>query len=147
MQEKKILYYQKLKRLLECRIFFFGLVINIGGKMIDKNSDLKLEILKESQGYVDQIFSAISNPSQSVSGEAARFWSMIEEWGLSRDPKIFKEENRGYLVSLIAMLINAERDVAKIFMMTISRPSRKGSKWETVISKFSKTKIMSKEEK
>lgn len=115
--------------------------------MIDKNSDSKLEILKESQGYVDQIFSALSNPSQSVSGEAARFWNMIEEWGLSRDPKIIKEENRGYLVSLIAMLISAEREVAKIFMMTISRPSRKGSKWETVISKFSKTKIMSKEEK
>jgi hypothetical protein len=115
--------------------------------MTDQNSDSKLEILKESQSYVDQIFSALSNPSQSVSGEAARFWSMIDEWGLNRDPKITKEENRGYLVSLIAMMISAERNVAKIFMTHISRPSRKGSKWETVISKFSKTKIMSKEEK
>lgn len=115
--------------------------------MADKQIENKLEILKEAEKCVDQIFLARSSPSQSVTGESARIWNMIEEWGLDHDQRMLKQENKGYFVSVVAMILSAEKEAIKMCMVSMKKSSRKGSKWEKTQSKLSKTKIKTTEEK
>lgn len=106
--------------------------------MFNIHSDDKMDLLQQSEKIVDQITAAWLNPKKSISGDAARIWDAMQTWNIDQDGKLMKKENRGYFISLVAMFLNVEKETIKMCLSTISKTNRKGSKWEKVVSKFSK---------
>jgi hypothetical protein len=103
--------------------------------MNDKEISDKIELLKEAEDIVNQIYSAWENPTASVYGNAARVWNMIKTWNIDADNKLMQKDNKGRLVSLVAMIISIEKETIKMCMSSKGKKSIKGSKWEKIISK------------
>jgi hypothetical protein len=106
--------------------------------MFNSNPDNKMDLLQDAEKIVDQINAAWLNPKKSISGDAARIWDEIQAWNIDQDGKLLKKENRGYFISLIAMFLSVEKETIKMCLSTVSKTNRKGSKWDKVVSKFSK---------
>lgn len=123
-------------------------VICFGGiKMPNLEFDHKFEILQEAEKYVNEIHSARLNPTQSITGESARMWGIIEKWGLDQDPKLLKPENKGYFTTIIGMILDSEKEAIKMCINTMSNSSKRNDKWETIAFKFLEAKALSKEKK
>ena len=54
------------------------------------------------------------------------------------DNKLMKKENKGYFTSMVAMMLSVEKETIKMCIVSIGKSHRKGSKWDTIVSKFSK---------
>lgn len=115
--------------------------------MANLDVDHKLELIKEAEEYVNQIHTARLNPTQSVSGESARIWKLIEKWGLDQDSKLLKPDNKGYFTLIVAMVLDAEKEAIKMCVSAVGKASRKSTKWETIASKFLETKNFAREKK
>jgi hypothetical protein len=54
------------------------------------------------------------------------------------DNKLMKKDNKGYFISMVAMMLSVEQETIK---MCMAAKTRKGSKWNTIVSKFSKNSL------
>lgn len=100
--------------------------------------DEKIILLKEAEKIVDQIYYAWENPTISVTGDAERIWNTIKNWNIDFDNKLLKKDNKGYIISLVAMMLSIEKETIKMCMMSINNKKSKNSKWHTIVSKFEK---------
>lgn len=103
--------------------------------MNNKEINEKMEMLKEAEEIVDQIYSAWENPTSSVYGNAARIWNMIKAWNIDVDNRLMKKDNKGYFISLVALIISAEKEAIKMLFSSKEKKANKGSKWEKIIEK------------
>lgn len=106
--------------------------------MISKDIDEKMLVLKDAEKIVEQIYNAWENPTNAISGDAARIWNTIKNWNMDIDNKLMKKENKGYFTSMVAMMLSVEKETIKMCIVSIGKSHRKGSKWDTIVSKFSK---------
>ena len=109
--------------------------------------DQKLDLIKEAENYVNQIHEARLSPTQSVHGEAARIWRLMEKWGLDQDSKIIKPENKGYFTTIIAMILDVEKETIKMCVSTVGQQQNKNIQWELIASKFLEKKSFASEKK
>lgn len=101
----------------------------------------KMELLKDAEKIVDEIYEAWENPSCSVYGSSARIWGIIKKWNIDLDNKLIKKENKGYFISLVAMMLSIEKDTVNMCIYS-KVSSCRGSKWDTIVGKFLKTSLM-----
>ena len=97
--------------------------------MISKDIDEKMLVLKDAEKIVEQIYNAWENPT---------IWNTIKNWNMDVDNKLMKKENKGYFTSMVAMMLSVEKETIKMCIVSIGKSHRKGSKWDTIVSKFSK---------
>ena len=71
-------------------------------------------------------------------GDSARIWNTIKNWNMDIDNKLMKKDNKGYFISMVAMMLSLEQETIK---MCMAAKTRKGSKWNTIVSKFSKNSL------
>lgn len=100
--------------------------------------DDKIALLKNAEEIVNQIYAAWENPTNSVYGDSARIWNTIKNWNMDIDNKLMKKDNKGYFISMVAMMLSLEQETIK---MCMAAKTRKGSKWNTIVSKFSKNSL------